>query len=90
MVSIDRLKEVAFTGDTHEGPSDKIVEIGENTRVWSDVFFNKSARCLNPSEARLEIENKKNEPVRYYNLIVQSVEGINKRVEVGTWAFILI
>ena len=78
-MSTERLKEVAFAQNTNLG----IQELDENDmREWSDYFFNKCGRIVNPCDNRLEVATQRNEPVQYYGIALQSIEGIMKRLQV--------
>jgi hypothetical protein len=78
-MSSERLKEVVFSSDTNRGP---IEQDEHDMKEWTDYFFNKSSKILNPSDSRLEVANQKNEPVQFYNLIIESIDGITKRLQV--------
>ena len=75
----ERLKEVVFASDTNRGP---IEQDDTDMKEWTDYFFNKTSKILNPSDSRLEIANQKNIPVEFYNLVIESIEGIAKRLQV--------
>ncbi len=49
---------------------------------WRSCFFKKAIRVINPSDARLELINQRNDPVQFYSFAIGSVEGVQKRLEV--------
>lgn len=79
MATMERTREVAFAHDTNMG----VHESDESdTRAWASYYFARSSKILNPCDSRLEWVNQHNEPVRFYGLILQTIEGITRRFQV--------
>lgn len=55
------------------------------TNEWRDCFFNRSSKVINPADPRLESIKEKNSPVDFYCLVLSSIEGIFKRLDVNQY-----
>lgn len=79
-MTTERTREVAFAHDTNMG----VYETDDSEmREWSAYFFGRASRILNPCDSRLEWINQKNEPVQFYGLVLQTIEGASRRVIVS-------
>lgn len=52
--------------------------LGGHTSVaeWSEYFFKRAAKLVNPPDERLEQINQRNDPVQFYAVSINSVSGL--------------